>query len=144
MTAEPVLTVSDTRDAAAEAVFVDGLGQFNDALTGQPTDSRPLSVLVHEPTSHQVLGGVLARSSRGLLFVDLVYLPEALRGTGLSARMLAMAEDEAKARGCTAAVLHTLNPKAAAFYTRVGYREFGRVQVAAPGSTRIYLSKVLA
>jgi GNAT superfamily N-acetyltransferase len=140
---EPVLTLTDAPDAAVQSVFLDGLARFNDALTGNPSDSRPLAVLVRDPEADCVLGGVMAHSSRGLLFVDLVYLPEAMRGSGLSARMMAMAEDEAKRRGCTAAVLHTLNPKAATFYTRIGYREFGRVAVAPPGATRIYLSKPL-
>jgi predicted GNAT family acetyltransferase len=79
-----------------------------------------------------------------VLFVDLVYLPDALRGSGLSARMMALAEDEAKRRGCTAAVLYTLNLKAADFYARIGYREFGHVVAAPPGSTRSYMRKPLA
>ncbi len=140
---EPVVTVSDAEDAAAETAIRGGLRAHNHAMLGTPSDIRPLQVVVRDPATNAPLGGVLGHTLRGLLFVDFVYLPDALRGTGLAARMLGMAEDEAKRRGCTAAVLYTLNPKSATFYTRVGYRAFGAVEVAPPGSSRTYMSKVL-
>jgi GNAT superfamily N-acetyltransferase len=140
---EPIVTVTDVHDTALEAVVLAGLRDFNDALTGHSSDHRPLDVVVRDPATGAPLGGVLAHSSRGLLFVDLVYLPDALRGSGTAARMMTLAEDEAKRRGCTAAVLYSLNRKATEFYARIGYREFGRVAVAPPGSSRIYMSKSL-
>jgi GNAT superfamily N-acetyltransferase len=140
---EPTLTVSDEPDAAAEAAIIGGLRTFNHAMLGTPSDIRPLQVVVRDPRTQEPLGGVCGHTLRGLLFVDFVYLPETLRGTGLAARMLGMAEDEAKRRGCSAAVLYTLNPKSEKFYARAGYRAFGAVAVAPPGSSRTYMSKVL-
>ena len=144
MRPEPILTVSDTQDAAAEAAIVGGLRTFNHAMLGTPSDIRPLQVVVRDPTTKAPIGGVLGHTLRGLLFVDFVFLPDTLRGTGLAARILGMAEDEAKRRGCSAAVLYTLNPKSEKFYARVGYRAFGTVAVAPPGSPRTYMSKTLA
>ena len=40
------------------------------------------------------------RTSYGLLFIDLVYLPEDQRGQDIGSRLLAMMEHEAIARGC--------------------------------------------
>lgn len=144
MTPSPIVTVSDTPDAAAEAAIVGGLRAFNQQMLGTPSDIRPLQVVVRDPMTNAPLGGVLGHTLRGLLFVDFVFLPETLRGTGLAARMLGMAEDEAKRRGCSAAVLYTLNPKSEGFYARVGYRAFGAVEVAPPGSSRTYMSTILA
>jgi GNAT superfamily N-acetyltransferase len=143
MTAAPVLSVSDAPDAAAEAAIIGGLRAFNHAMLGTPSDIRPLQVVVRDPATREPLGGVSGHTLRGLLFVDFVFLPEALRGTGLAARMLGLAEAEAQRRGCSAAVLYTLNPKSAAFYARVGYRAFGTVEVAPPGRSRTYMSKAL-
>ena len=77
----------------------------------------------------------------GWLFVDLVYLPDSLRGTGVGTRMMAMAEDEAKARGCVAALLYTISFQAPDFYARLGYRELGRVACLPPGTSRVIMTK---
>ena len=49
------------------------------------------------------------RSYLGLLTVERFFLPENLRRGGLGGRMLAMAEEEGRRRGCTRAVLSTLH-----------------------------------
>jgi GNAT superfamily N-acetyltransferase len=100
-------------------------------------------VLVHDRGTRQVLGGVLGRTSLGLLFIDLVFLPDALRGSGMGRRMIALAEEEALRRGCVAAVLYTISFQAPGFYEKLGYREFGRVACLPPGTSRVFLSKQL-
>jgi GNAT superfamily N-acetyltransferase len=141
--AEPALIVTDAPDTAAHAVIAGGLNAFNDAATGV-ADRRPLAVLVKDPATHAVLGGVLGRTSLGLLFIDLVYLPETLRGGGVGRRMIAAAENEARARGCVAAVLYTISFQAPGFYEKLGYRELGRVGCLPPGTSRVFLTKALA
>ena len=59
--------------------------------------------------------GVLGRSYFGLLRVERFYLPENLRSGGLGGRILAMAEEEGRRRGCTRAVLSTLHFQAPGF-----------------------------
>lgn len=138
----PDLTLTDAPDDAAQAAIGGGLDAFNDAAVGYG-DRRQLAVLARDPDSGQVLGGVLGRTSLGLLFIDLVYLPESLRGGGIGRRMIALAEDEARRRGCVAAVLYTISFQAPGFYERLGYRELGRVACLPPGTSRIFLSKPL-
>jgi GNAT superfamily N-acetyltransferase len=91
-----------------------------------------------------VLGGFLGRTSLGLLFIDLVYLPDSVRGNGLGSRMLEMAETEARERGCRRAVLYTISFQAPGFYERHGWREFGRVPCDPPGTDRVFMTKELA
>jgi len=45
----------------------------------------PLHVLVSDPDSGKIVGGITGRTSLGLMFIDLVYLPEILRGRDIGA-----------------------------------------------------------
>lgn len=139
---EPELVLTDTPDSAARRLIDDRLGQYNAEHAGY-WDPRPLAVLVRDPASHDVVGGILARTSLGLLFVDLVFLPESLRGQQIGTRMLRLVEEEAVRRGCCAAVLYTINFQAPEFYERHGWREFGRIPCDPPGTSRVFMTKDL-
>jgi len=101
-----------------------------------------LAIAVRDPDSGEVVGGLLGRTSLGLLFVDLFHLPERLRGRGIGSRVLRLAEDEAIRRGCRAATLVTITFQAPDFYARHGWEEFGRIETA-PGIARIFFRKTL-
>jgi GNAT superfamily N-acetyltransferase len=90
-----------------------------------------------------VVGGLLGRTSLGILFVDLFYVPDAPRGQQLGSRVLAAAEDEARRRGCSAAVLYTISFQAPGFYERHGYRTFGTIGCDPPGTSRVFMTKPL-
>ena len=139
---QPELFLTDDPDAEARRLIDDRLGDYNAGHAGT-WDPRPLAVLVRERSSGQVVGGMLARTSLGLLFIDLVYLPEELRGRQLGTRMLRMAEEEAARRGCRGAVLYTINFQAPGFYERHGWREFGRIPCDPPGTSRVFMTKEL-
>ena len=57
----------------------------------------------------KVVGCLLGRTSLGLLTVERFFLPEVLRRNQLGSQILAMAEEEARRRGCTRGVLSTLH-----------------------------------
>lgn len=71
--------------------------------------------MVYDPDTGAPAGGLRGRTSLGLFFVDLFYLPERLRHSGIGGRALRMAEAEAIRRGCRAATLVTVNFQAPAF-----------------------------
>src|SRR5213083_2817345 len=96
---EPRVAVTDAPDARVEAAIGEGLRRFNAQQSGID-DSRPLAVVVSDPDTNEVLGGITGRTSLGLLFIDLVFLPDELRGDGLGSRILKLAEDEGRRRGC--------------------------------------------
>src|SRR5207248_8640984 len=67
-------------------------------------------------------------------------------GCGLAgfSRLLRLAEDEARQRGCVSAVLYTISFQAPGFYERHGYRVLGTVPCLPPGTSRIFMTKPLA
>ena len=138
-----LLTVTDSPSEQAQAVIDKGLNGYNLEQAGY-WDWRALAVLASDPETSEVLGGILGRTSLGLLFIDLVYLPDAVRGSGLGSRMLALAEAEALERGCRRGVLYTISFQAPGFYERHGWREFGRIPCDPPGTARVFMTKELA
>ena len=142
MKPEPVVTVTDAPDPRVETVIGNGLRRYNAQQSGID-DSRPLAVVVSDPETHEVVGGICGRTSLGVLFVDLVYLPDELRGGGLGSRILKAAEDEGRRRGCRAAVLYTISFQAPDFYARRGWRVFGEIPCDPPGTRRIFMTKTL-
>jgi len=140
--AEPALILTDAPDDEARRVIDGGLADYNAAQAGS-RDWRPLAVLARDPLHGRIIGGILGRTSLGLLFVELVFLPEVCRGRGVGTRMVQMAEEEARRRGCRAAVLITISFQAPGFYERLGWREFGRIACDPPGTARIFMTKEL-
>ena len=143
MTANPMLTLSESREPRADAVIRQGLAGYNTDRF-RPSDNTILDVLVRDDSSGEVLGGLLGHTSYCLLFLDVFYLPEELRSAGLGSRIIALAEDEARRRGCTATFVYTVTFQAPGFYERHGSRRFGAVVCPPDGATRIFFSKPLA
>ena len=70
-------------------------------------------------------------------------MPEAFRGMGLATQLIALAEDEARNRGCHSVWIDTLNPKALRLYQRLGYEIFGELKDYPVGGSRFFLQKKL-
>jgi GNAT superfamily N-acetyltransferase len=141
--AETTITLTDAPDDDERAVITDGLRAYNEARAGC-WDGRPLAILVRDPEIERVLGGLLGRTSLGLLRVDTFFLPEDLRQGRLGSRILAMAEEEGRRRGCTRAVLSTLHFQAPGFYLKQGWEVAARIDCAPPGHTRFFMTKKLS
>jgi len=139
---EPTLTLTDAPDERAQAAIGEGLSDYNLGQAGY-RDARPLAVLVSDPDTKEVIGGLLGRTSMGLLFIDLFFLPESLRRHGIGSRVIRTAEDEALRRGCSKAILFTVTFQAPGFYERQGYQALGRIECDPPGHTRICMTKKL-
>jgi GNAT superfamily N-acetyltransferase len=137
---EPIITVTDAPTPEAGAAILTGLIAYNDSKVG-PRDGRDLAVLVSDPETGEVVGGLTGHTWCGVMVIDYFFLPERLRGRGLGAQMLQQAEDEARRRGCSAAVLWTMTFQAPGFYARRGWQEFGRVPSHPPGTERIFFKK---
>jgi GNAT superfamily N-acetyltransferase len=134
-----VITLTDDPDPRLEAVLETGLAEYNAMQTGV-SDWRALAVAVQDPETGEPVGGLLGRTTLGLFFLDLFYLPDHLRRSGIGGRALRMAEQEAMRRGCCAATLITINIQAPEFYARHGWEEFGRI-ACMPGVERVFMRK---
>src|ERR1700678_2098609 len=103
-----MITLTDTPDRAFEHILEAGLAEYNESKAHR-RDRRALAVMGRDPDTGELAGGVLGRTSLGLFFLDLFYLPGHLRGTGIGGTILREAEAEAVKRGCRAATLVTVN-----------------------------------
>ena len=120
------------RETAARALLA-----HNASFLG-PVDSRPLATLLRDPDGN-VIGGVWGRTALRWLFVEMVFVPEALRGRGIGAELLRAAETEARGQCCLGAWLDTFSPPARDFYLNQGYEPFGEIGVYPPGHARYVL-----
>jgi GNAT superfamily N-acetyltransferase len=132
-------TESNREDARA---IGRGLDDFNHSMAGDE-HYLPLHLIVRDTTG-TVVGGLLADTYWGWMAVNILGLRDDLRGQGLGARLLRMAEEEAVRRGCKNAHLDTFNFQALDFYRKYGYTVFGQLDGLPPGHTRYYLRKTLA
>jgi GNAT superfamily N-acetyltransferase len=137
------IVLTDAPTDADAAIIERGLADFDAEQVGI-RDRQRVAVLARDHATGQTLGGILGRTSLGMLFVDLVYLPEALRGQDLGSRMMAMVEQEAVRRGCRSGALITTSFQAPGFYARQGWRELARMPCNPPGAFRVLMSKTLA
>lgn len=136
------LQMTDVIDEETRNIIGEGLDDFNIDTAGIQ-DRQTLAIVIKDAESGKVLGGMLGRSSLGLLFVELFYLPKELRGSGLGSKILRQFEQEGIRRGCSSAVLYTLSFQAPDFYAKHGWQRFGEVPCLPEGSSRVFMSKRL-
>ncbi|MCI3226171.1 GNAT family N-acetyltransferase [Streptomyces sp. NP-1717] len=113
-------------------------------LRGSADDEEfPLHVWLTEESTGALAGGLAAHVWARWLHVDLLWIDETHRGTGLGTGLLTEAEDLARARGCTHARLETWDFQAPAFYRRQGYDLAGHIPDYPPGVTEFLFTKRL-
>jgi GNAT superfamily N-acetyltransferase len=140
--ADAEIFVTDQFDAADAAVVSDGLQAYYVSQAGY-YDFRPLAVFVRDPQTGKVIGGLHGRSEFGLVYVAWFFLPEDWRRARIGSRVLAMAEEEGRRRGCTRIALTTLSIEAPGFYQKQGYEVAATIDCEPPGFTRYYMMKKL-
>jgi GNAT superfamily N-acetyltransferase len=138
----PRIVLTDTPVAAARDAIAQGLGRYNEAACG-PGHHRPLGVLLRDDAGDYV-GGLWGRTAWRWLFVELLFVPEPLRRSGLGRDLMRRAEAEAAKRGCHSVWLDTFSFQARGFYEKLGYSVFGRLADFPPGHTRFFLRKTLS
>lgn len=139
---EHTIRLSDTRDEAVRGAILAPLVAYNRAKTGRD-DPRTLVVTL-EDSAQQVIGGLWGRTAYDWLFVELLFVPESLRGRGIGRDLLVRAEREAIARGCHSVWLDTFDFQARGFYERLGYTCFGELANYPAGSSRYFFKKSLS
>jgi GNAT superfamily N-acetyltransferase len=135
------IQLTDVPDEATRKAILDPLVAYNRAAAGHH-DLRHLILTIHD-SAGCVAGGLWGRTAYGWLFVELLFVPEAMRGRGVGRELMHRAEREAVARGCHSAWLDTFEFQARGFYERLGYKRFGELQGYPVGSARYFLEKHL-
>jgi GNAT superfamily N-acetyltransferase len=139
----PKITLTDAPTPEMRKAIVEPLVEFNHSRIGKPETYRPLAILLSEPGSDEIVGGLHGLTTFSYLWIDLLFVPESMRGIGIGSKLMAEAEGEAVRRGCHAAALDTFSFQARGFYERLGYSVFGMLDECPPGHRRFYLTKRL-
>jgi GNAT superfamily N-acetyltransferase len=123
-------------------VVIKALLAFNEKTVG-PSGFQPLAILIHDPATGEAVGGLWGKTAYNWCFVELLVIPEQYRGMDLGSKILARAEDIARARGCTGLWLDTYWFQARPFYEKRGYEVFGALDDYPRGGQRFFLKKKL-
>jgi len=134
------LHLTDVPDDALREGILRPLVEYNNTKTGR-SDQRLLIIAIND-SQGRVIGGLWGRTAYDWLFVELLSVPEALRGHGLGSDLMKRAEQEALNRGCHSAWLDTFEFQARGFYERLGYSCFGELPNY-PVGARYFMRKAL-
>lgn len=97
--------------------------------------------LVLKDKAGAVMGGILCTMYMHCLYIDVLWVDEACRGTGYGAKLLSEAEKIAKGKGCNMIHTDTFSFQAPDFYMKNGYELFGVLDGFPDDIKRYYLKK---
>jgi GNAT superfamily N-acetyltransferase len=117
--------------------------RFNEDQTGINKYKCPIAILLSHPDTGDIIGGLWGETMFSYLHVDLLFVPETLRYSGIGRQLMTQAEEEATRRGCHGAWLDTFSFQARRFYERLGYAVFGTIEDYPPGHSRFFMKKTL-
>ena len=135
------LDIDDKPTQADVQVLRDGLNTHALRHTGEPGFS-PVAVWLRDGDD-KVVAGAYGMLSWNFLEVNLLWVDESLRGTGLGRKVLGAIEDEGRRRGCSHVQLDTFEFQALGFYRSLGYEVFGTLERYVKDFDRYYLRKPL-
>lgn len=124
-------------------IILNGLVEYNEIQTEGRFTAPSSFVLALKNEAGETEGGLSARIAYGWIHIDLLHIPEAYRGTGIGAALMARAEALARENSCVGLRLDTTSFQAPGFYQKLGYTEFGRLEDSPPGHTRHFFMKRL-
>ena len=91
----------------------------------------------------EVVGGIAGWTAYGWLRIDVLWVAENLRGSGLGKQLMSAAETEGVRRGCKFATLDSFNFQAAEMYKKFGYSEFAKLDLLVGNQTWHFFKKEL-
>lgn len=133
------IEVIDKEDTLVFDALIKGLKQHKYEHMG-PEETAPLSVIARDKDNH-IIAGVSGRSIYRNFLIEMVWVSEAARGTGLGRQLMEQAEIEAKKRGCLVAQLDTLSFQAPVFYQKLGFEIVGTVPGFSGSPERYFMLK---
>ncbi|NMX73370.1 GNAT family N-acetyltransferase [Pseudomonas sp. WS 5532] len=140
---ELAMEVSFDVTAQEREAILKPLRAFNRSHTGQ-MPSETVGILLRDPASQEVVGGLYGEISFGWLFIELLSIPDQMRTQGTGTRLMRAAEDLARERSCEGIWLDTFSFQAPGFYRKQGFTEFGHIADFPPGHKRHFFHKRLS
>ena len=136
-----MLVPSDTAEPSTFEAIFQALDGASRNVIG-PAAPRLLVVPIRDGTG-AVIGGLWAVSLFRWLHLEMLFVPEPMRGRGIGAALICAAEAEARNRGCLGIYVDTFSFQAAPFYEKMGFSTFGVLDDCPPGHSRLFLHKRL-
>ncbi|MDR8525121.1 MULTISPECIES: GNAT family N-acetyltransferase [Shewanella] len=133
------ITLAHDDNSEIVDTLIAGVREFNTAHMG-PETSQPLSVVAHD-ASGQLIAGVAGRTIYDNFLINVLWVDEQQRGSGIGKQLMQCAETEAKNRGCTMAQVDTLSFQAPQFYQKLGFEIIGTVPGTDKSPERYFLLK---
>ena len=133
------IAASDMPDAGTFEAIFEALDATSRALVGP---ARPhLLVIAIRDDGGAVIGGLWGYTVFQWLHVQMLVVPERLRGLGVGSNLMAAAEAVARERGCCGAYVDTFSFQAVPFYRKLGFTPFGVLDDFPPGHHRVFFLK---
>jgi GNAT superfamily N-acetyltransferase len=133
------IAIDDSPDVPAAGL--NGMAAYNREVAGH-AEPKPLNVSVRD-ASGAIKGGVVARSNFDTVYIDLVWLDDALRGQRHGRAMIELVESETRTLGAMQAGLYTLSFQARPLYESHGYGVFGEMAYMDGKHRRSFMRKDL-
>ncbi len=137
----PVLEVTLDPNEDDRKAILDPLLAFNDLKAGDD-HYQPLAIFLRDDEG-EIRGGLWAKCYYHWLFVELLFVPEIMRGQQLGTKLLAKAEQWANEQSCVGIWLDTFSFQAPGFYEKQGYSVFGTLERYPGENQRVFLRKLL-
>ena len=141
------MPISIERDPAPEdaEALSEGIVAFNETSVPdlEKVEGEVKFFVLAKDDTGALQGGIRASCYWNTLHIELVWLDEAARGSGLGAKLMAEAEDFARANGCEKALVETTSWQARPFYEKLGYSLMATLPGRPKGHASHYLAKSL-
>lgn len=87
---------------------------------------KPLNLVAYD-SANAVIGGLLAETQFEWLKIHILIVAEQVRRHGIGRRLMTMAEEEARRRGCKRSFVDTMGFQSPDFYPRLQYQLAGKL-----------------
>lgn len=133
------IVVPEAPTDADRAAILAPLAAFN-REHAELDSTGPLAVLLKDEAGATV-GGLWGATIFRWLKIELLFVPERMRGASVGTAIMERAEAWAMERGCIGASLDTYSFQARGFYEKLGYTLVGTIADCPPGGARHFLQK---
>jgi ribosomal protein S18 acetylase RimI-like enzyme len=119
----PFKLMDEQGDLTDIAAVEKGLLDYNEAHLGEINYNK-LTIVVKN-SQNEIIGGLVGSSLCGWVYVTTVWVEDEYRHRGIGKKLMALAEEEGRRRGCHHVRLETSEVQAPDFYIKLGYSVFG-------------------
>ncbi|MBW4672075.1 MAG: GNAT family N-acetyltransferase [Cyanomargarita calcarea GSE-NOS-MK-12-04C] len=134
------IAIEDNPSAQDVRAVISNLVDFNETRVLKKDTYEPLAIFIRD-ANNEIVGGLVAETYWGWMFISHLWVKEALRGQGYGRKLMVLAEEEAKKRGYFNIFLDTFSFQAVGFYQKLGYEIFGTLEDFPQGHQRYFLQK---